>query len=684
LVFFALLAAPISTFAAQATLAWDGSTQAGLAGYKVYSGTSSKNYTFSCDAGNSNSYTFTNLESGKTYYFAATSYDAYGNQSVYSQEVSYAVPVPNSAPVANAGSLTVPQDIVGSGTLVASDPDGDAIIYSIVSQGTLGTATVNSSTGAYTYAPKSGVKGTDSFTFQAKDPGGLTSTAIVAVTITAVNHAPVAQAGSLSLPQDTIGSGTLVAGDPDGDALSFSILGQGTLGTASVNPSTGAYTYAPKSDVKGTDSFTFQAKDPGGLTAVATVTVTINGVNRAPVAGSSTLTIIQDTETSGKLVATDADGDALKYQIVASTTKGTVKLDAAKGSFTYTPVTGFVGTDTFTFKVNDGAVDSNVASVKITVTAHAKIQFEAEQALLTYPMVRASDRKSSGGKYIWVANGKGDVYDPMGTGGQAVFTFNVPSSGNYVMWGRVANANINDNSFFISMDFAYPFAWHTAVAAKGTWVWDQIREDYNAAPTVFYLEAGTHTLSIKQREDGSKLDSILLTTQSDLIPKTLYSDETNGAIDGWDVFDADPAGAFITSVYDENRQSEAIELRGDGVNNGYRLRSKDFRSWTNTSQFVIEWSMEYAEKFIIYVEVQTSLGLRTLQYEPINNNPLGTRSTVRLGVGDGTTDGLWHTFVRDLQADLNLAQKNATILSVNSFSIRGSGKVDDIKLRESL
>ena len=59
--------------------------------------------------------------------------------------------------------------------------------------------------------------------------------------------------------------------------------------------------------------------------------------------------------------------------------------------------------------------------------------------------------------------------------------------------------------------------------------------------------------------------------------------------------------------------------------------------------------------------------------------------SVRLGLGTGAKDGQWHTFVRDLQADLNQAQgRRVKILSVKSFSIRGSGKVDDIKLRQFL
>jgi hypothetical protein len=72
---------------AQVTLAWDASAEA--AGYKIYYGTTSNNYTFVVDVGNDLTYTFTDLPDGNTYYFAATAYDASYLESDYSTEVSY-------------------------------------------------------------------------------------------------------------------------------------------------------------------------------------------------------------------------------------------------------------------------------------------------------------------------------------------------------------------------------------------------------------------------------------------------------------------------------------------------------------------------------------------------------------------------------------------------------------------
>lgn len=78
--------------AAQVTLEWDPNTEPDLAGYKIYYGTSSENYDMSVDVGNWTSCTIAGFVEGVNYYFAATAYDAYGNESDFSDEVSTTIP----------------------------------------------------------------------------------------------------------------------------------------------------------------------------------------------------------------------------------------------------------------------------------------------------------------------------------------------------------------------------------------------------------------------------------------------------------------------------------------------------------------------------------------------------------------------------------------------------------------
>ena len=154
-------------------------------------------------------------------------------------------------------------------------------------------------------------------------------------------------------------------------------------------------------------------------------------------------------------------------------------------------------------------------------------------------------------------------------------------------------------------------------------------------------------------------------------------------ISGWGIYDNSPAGAQITNIFDPDRQSRVIQFTGSGIQNGYRLGNANggtWSQWHNSGQFVVEWSMKYAQDFIVYIDVETTAGHRYLYYTPVNQDGLGSGEYVHHGLGTAAMDGQWHTFVSDLQADLADAQPGVTILEVNGFLIRGSGRVDDIKL----
>ena len=157
-------------------------------------------------------------------------------------------------------------------------------------------------------------------------------------------------------------------------------------------------------------------------------------------------------------------------------------------------------------------------------------------------------------------------------------------------------------------------------------------------------------------------------------------DGEDGTTDRWHVYDDVPGGAQITNIFDSNRQSRVIQFSGAGTDNGYRLTNPDGTFWNDETHSVVKWSMKYAELFTIYIDLETTAGHRYLTYRPSDSNSLGDAEYVLYGLGRDVIDGQWHTFVRDLQADLNVAQPGVRILEVNGFLIRGSGMVDDIKL----
>ncbi len=92
--------------------------------------------------------------------------------------------------------------------------------------------------------------------------------------------------------------------------------------------------------------------------------------NQPPTASNGSLTATEDSAASGTLSAADADGDQLTYTIITNGAKGTVSLtDSSTGAYIYQPEANATGADTFTFSVDDGTTDSNIATVTVNITA---------------------------------------------------------------------------------------------------------------------------------------------------------------------------------------------------------------------------------------------------------------------------------------------------------------------------
>jgi VCBS repeat-containing protein len=269
----------------------------------------------------------------------------------------------NVAPVAANGSAGGDEDTVITGTLSASDPDSELLIFSRVTQTAHGTVTVNGD-GTFSYTPNANYNGPDSFTFKANDGLADSNTATEHLTVNAVNDAPVAANGSSSGNENAVITGTLVATDIDSASLTFSRVAQAGHGTVTVNAN-GSFSYTPNANYFGTDSFTFKANDGSLDSNIATENLTIN-VNHAPVAANGSASGDENTVINGTLVATDADSNPLTFSRVAQAGHGSVTVNA-NGSFSYTPTSGYSGTDSFTFKANDGSLDSNVATVGLTI-----------------------------------------------------------------------------------------------------------------------------------------------------------------------------------------------------------------------------------------------------------------------------------------------------------------------------
>ena len=275
----------------------------------------------------------------------------------------------NYSPIANDTAITSSEDRDYTGMLSASDSDGDALTYSIIIGPANGRATVSdNATGTFSYRPVEDYTGLDSLIFSVTD-SVLSDIATVSITVTAVNDAPVAVTAAVTTEEDMDYGGLVSAFDIDNDPLTYSLLTEPSHGTvAIIDSSAGTYTYSPKVNYNGSDSFTFTSSD-GTLSDTSKVSITVTAVNDSPVAFAERVTTSEDTKYSGSVSASDVENDILTYNILTNPSNGTVSItNSSLGTFTYSPTINYNGDDSFTFTANDYNY-SDTATVSITITA---------------------------------------------------------------------------------------------------------------------------------------------------------------------------------------------------------------------------------------------------------------------------------------------------------------------------
>jgi hypothetical protein len=114
---------------------------------------------------------------------------------------------------------------------------------------------------------------------------------------------------------------------------------------------------------------------------------------------------------------------------------------------------------------------------------------------------------------------------PTTAGGEALYHFTVPVTGTYVVWGRVLAPGSSADSFFVAVDTEPWGIWDTEQSTGATWGWDALNyrtgllPEPSAPPVRLSLTVGSHTLRLKQRENGTKLDRLLITNDLTFVPR---------------------------------------------------------------------------------------------------------------------------------------------------------------------
>ena len=268
----------------------------------------------------------------------------------------------NDAPVANNQSVPVVEDVAKAITLTGSDVDGNPLTYSVVAGPTNGLLTGTAPN--LTYTPNLNFNGSDSFTFKVNDGSVDSNIATVSITVSPVSDAPIANDQTVPVPEDVPTTITLTGSDPDGNALTFAVVGMPANGTLSGTAPN--LTYTPNLNYNGGDTFSFKVNDGTTDSNIATVTINVTPVNDAPIANSQNVTYDLNTPEAITLTGSDIDGNPLTYTVLTQPTNGV--LSGSAPNITYTPNNGFTGSDSFTFRVNDGTTDSNIATVSLNLT----------------------------------------------------------------------------------------------------------------------------------------------------------------------------------------------------------------------------------------------------------------------------------------------------------------------------
>jgi hypothetical protein len=304
----------------------------------------------------------------------------------------------NDAPVADNQSVTTDEDTAIEVILSASDIEGDALDYTIVSapqHGTLGGTGAN-----LIYTPEADYRGPDSFTFEASDGIADSDPATVSIAVNAVNDAPVASNDAMSTKEDTplvfaadqlLGNDTPGPANESGQILTVTAVDQAVNGQVSLDTN-GDVTFTPATGFNGRAGFEYTVCDNGSPSEcsemIAVVNVSVSPVNDAPsfTAGANQ-TVAEDSGphnfpgwASGISAGpADESDQQLTFEVTNNTNTGlftTQPSVASEGTLSYTLAADKNGSADVTVRLKDnggiangGADESAEQTFTINVTA---------------------------------------------------------------------------------------------------------------------------------------------------------------------------------------------------------------------------------------------------------------------------------------------------------------------------
>jgi large repetitive protein len=282
----------------------------------------------------------------------------------------------NTAPTATGSIQTLQEDQPLSADLSSSvlDAEGGPFSFTTLMEPQHGELQWTSG-GSFIYTPAADYYGSDSFTFQVCDAGGLCASASIQLSIFAVNDAPVLLDDDLIFFEDGTFTGDISANDfdPEGDNFSYTLIDQSEFLQTTLTPA-GILSIQPIANYFGNLELAYTCCDALGACSSGILNIIVNPIFDSPIALAQLLVTSEDETASGLLSATDVDSEQLIFGVYSSPSNGSLNLES-NGAFTYTPAENYSGNDQFIYYAADmtGMYDTSIVFIQISPVNDAPV-----------------------------------------------------------------------------------------------------------------------------------------------------------------------------------------------------------------------------------------------------------------------------------------------------------------------
>ena len=536
-----------------------------------------------------------------------------------------------------------------------TDLDGDTLTATLVQSVANGTLTFNSD-GKFKYVPSPGFSGKDSFTYKATD--GTYSSSNTTVNIS-VSTPPVAKDDTYTVKEDSVltidsSSGVLANdSDPENDVITAVKFTDPSHGSLTLN-SDGSFTYDHDGGASTIDSFKYKANDGIGSSDEATVTITVETSDDAPVANPDVFGTEQDQDLvvpfeDGVLKNdTDEEGDAMTVELVTDVTLGTLSLNS-DGSFTYNPPDGQKGIDTFYYKVKAKDLYSNTTYATININGRPVIKsnqvFEVEENKPNGYTVGQIDIEDESSSFTWQIQ-SGNTNDLFSIDNNGYIKVNNKDSLNYERITRVElSVRANDGTMWSEAKVV-------TINIKN--VNDMAIISYNITPS--YCSSGTGTGAISLEIEGQEGDVTVSWSSGDdiLSIQSLV------------------AGTYTVTITDAIGQTinESYEIQLVPIYEDVEICfiTADYADYTRNRVYVKIGANPYnIDKYLIYRE-----GVQAGVYDKIGELDPSEESFVDTGVDNRNSSYRYKVRIRDKCGNLSpLSDYQETIHLSSNAGIDG-------------